>query len=350
MSIERYEDTERILAPQRLPEDAENEFSLRPRYFSELIGREKIVENLEVFIQAARNRGEALDHVLLYGPPGLGKTTLAYIIANELGAPEIKSTSGPAIEKPGDLAAILSNLKQNSVLFIDEIHRLNRSVEEILYPVMEDFQLDFIVGKGAGARAMKINLPHFTLIGATTRAGRITGPLRSRFGILSNFDFYETPALALIVERAAGLLETEITADGAAEIASRSRGTPRIALRTLKRVRDYAQVKGSGVIDLASARVGLEKLGIDEEGLDIADRRLLVTIIQKFGGGPVGLDTLAAAIGEEKDTIEDALEPYLIQKGYINRTQKGRTATPLAYEHLGIETASHGLLSFRTGE
>lgn len=324
---------ERIVTPYVLP-DEDMEYSLRPRKFSELIGREKIVNNLNIYIEAAKFRGEALDHVLLYGPPGLGKTTLALIIANEMEVP-LKSTSGPAIEKPGDLAAILTNLEPNSVLFIDEIHRLNRSVEEILYPAMEDFQLDIIVGKGPSARTLKIDLPKFTLVGATTRAGMISAPLRGRFGISHNFDFYDVDSLSIIISMFCDKLGVKIDKDGAAEIASRSRGTPRIAIRTLRRVRDYAQVKGDGVINLEMAREGLKLLEIDEVGLDAGDRKLLNIIIKKFNGGPVGLNTLASAIGEEKDTIEDAHEPYLIQKGFIQRTAQGRLATPLAYEHLG---------------
>ncbi|MBR4748330.1 MAG: Holliday junction branch migration DNA helicase RuvB [Abditibacteriota bacterium] len=351
MSIKHHDEAEapRFVAPERRPEDSEQESSLRPRSFSELIGRDKIVSNLNIYIQAAKQRGEALDHVLLYGPPGLGKTTLAYIIANEMDV-NIVSTSGPAIEKPADLAAILSNLEKNSVLFIDEIHRLNRAVEEILYPAMEDYKLDIVVGKGAGAYTVNVSLERFTLVGATTRAGLITAPLRSRFGIVHNFDLYDVDALSHIVDRTARLLDTQITKDGSMEIASRSRGTPRIAIRTLKRVRDFAQVMGDGTIDLECAREGLRRLEIDEEGLDAADRRILDIIINKFNGGPVGMDTLSAAIGEEKDTIEDAHEPYLIQKGFISRTPKGRVATRLAYDHLGVDLREKGLLSFTEKE
>ena len=325
----------RIVSTGYTPGEDSAEPSLRPQSLDEYIGQDKAKENLKVYIDAAKLRGDTLDHVLLYGPPGLGKTTLSAIIANELGV-NLRITSGPAIEKQGDLAALLTNLNPGDVLFIDEIHRLSRTVEEILYPAMEDFSLDIIIGKGPAARSIRIDLPHFTLIGATTRAGQMTTPLRDRFGVLLKLELYTPEQLASIVKRSAGIMGMTISEDGAYEIASRSRGTPRIANRLLKRVRDFAQVSGKSVIDAAIASFALDKLEIDELGLDNTDRRMMEAIIKFYDGGPVGLDTLAATIGEEAVTIEDVYEPYLMQLGFINRTPRGRCVTRLAYEHLGI--------------
>lgn len=324
----------RIITSELKEEDADIDKSLRPKKLDEYIGQDKVKEKLSIFIEAAKNRKEPLDHVLLYGPPGLGKTTLANIIAGEMGC-SIRITSGPAIERPGDLAAILTNLGDNDVLFIDEIHRLNRSVEEILYPAMEDYALDIIIGKGPSARSIRIDLPKFTLIGATTRAGMLTSPLRDRFGVICRLDMYNPEELKGIVERSAKILGIGIDEKGAYEIAKRSRGTPRVANRLLKRVRDYAEVKGNGYIDEKTADKALNMLEIDKLGLDNIDRKMMLTIIDKFGGGPVGVDTLAYSIGEENDTIEDVYEPYLLQIGFINRTPRGRIATLAAYKHFG---------------
>lgn len=326
----------RIITSDFTPEDRDIESSLRPKILDDYIGQDKVKENLKIYIEAARGRGEALDHVLLYGPPGLGKTTLAGIIANEMGV-NIRVTSGPAIEKQGDLAALLTNLQEGDVLFIDEIHRLNRQVEEVLYPAMEDGALDIIIGKGPSARSIRLDLPHFTLIGATTKAGQLSAPLRDRFGVIFRLEMYSTQQLATIVKRSAGILGIAIDDDGAAEIASRSRGTPRIANRLLKRSRDFAQVKYDGVISRQAAVDALGRMEIDELGLDNIDRVLLTTMIKNYNGGPVGLETIAAAIGEEAVTIEDVYEPYLMQIGFLSRTPRGRCATALAYRHLGIE-------------
>ena len=322
------------MEPEQNDDDYRIERSLRPVRFEDFIGQDRIKENLRVFIAAANGRGEALDHVLFCGPPGLGKTTLAIIIAHELGV-GIKSTSGPVLERAGDLAAILTNLQDRDVLFIDEIHRLNRVVEEILYPAMEDFQLDIIIGQGPGARSIKLDLPHFTLVGATTRTGLLTSPLRDRFGVIDRLNFYAPGELITILQRSAGLLQIDTENEAAADIASRSRGTPRIANRLLRRVRDFAQVQGNGVITREVVASAMKRLEVDEKGLDHMDRRLLLTIIDKFEGGPVGLETLAAALNEEKDTLEDVYEPFLIQEGLLDRTPRGRQATRLSYEYLG---------------
>lgn len=326
----------RIVSTEFMPTDNDIENSLRPKVLSEYIGQNKVKENLSIYIQAARGRGEALDHVLLYGPPGLGKTTLSGIIANEMGV-NIRITSGPAIEKQGDLAALLTNLQEGDILFIDEIHRINRSVEEVLYPAMEDRALDIIIGKGPSARSIRLDLPNFTLIGATTRAGQLSAPLRDRFGVILRLELYNNEELATIVKRSAGILGIDIDEEGAMQIASRSRGTPRIANRLLKRSRDFAQVKYDGIITKEAAMDALGRMEIDELGLDSIDRRLLTTMIRNYNGGPVGLETIASSIGEEAVTIEDVYEPFLMQIGFLTRTPRGRMATPLAYEHLGFE-------------
>ena len=340
MDVNEFDFEDRIVSTEYSGQDSETEVSLRPKKLDEYIGQEKAKEQLKIYIDAAKSRGEVLDHVLLYGPPGLGKTTLSAIIANEMGV-NIRVTSGPAIEKGGDLVAILTNLGENDILFIDEIHRLPKTVEEILYPAMEDYVVDLIIGKGPAARSIPLSLSKFTLIGATTRAGQIATPLRDRFGVVLKLELYTVDELATIVKRSAGILDIPIDEYGAKEIASRSRGTPRIANRLLKRVRDFAQVKGSGVIDREIADYALNRLEIDKLGLDAVDRRMLEVIIKFYGGGPVGLDTLAATVGEEAITIEDVYEPYLMQIGFLSRTPRGRCVTRLAYEHLGIPFTSN---------
>ncbi|HIX99939.1 Holliday junction branch migration DNA helicase RuvB [Faecalicatena contorta] len=327
--------TRRIITTENLEEDVKIENSLRPQYLKDYIGQEKAKATLKIYIEAAKARGEALDHVLFYGPPGLGKTTLAGIIANEMNV-HLKVTSGPAIEKPGEMAAILNNLQEGDVLFVDEIHRLNRQVEEVLYPAMEDYAIDIVIGKGAGARSIRLDLPKFTLVGATTRAGMLTAPLRDRFGVVHHLEFYTVSELKTIIMNSASVLGVEIDEAGAMELARRSRGTPRLANRLLKRVRDFAQVKYDGVITKEVADFALDLLDVDKYGLDHIDRNILLTMIEKFQGGPVGLDTLAASIGEDAGTIEDVYEPYLLKNGFIQRTPRGRVVTALSYEHLGI--------------
>ncbi len=326
---------ERVTSPVAASDDIRYENAVRPKFFSEFIGQNRVKENLAVFIKAAKERKDVLDHVLFHGPPGIGKTTLSYIIANEMGV-NIKATSGPVIERAGDLAGILTNLEKGDILFIDEIHRLSRNIEEYLYSGMEEFCIDIMIGEGPKARSVKIPLKHFTLVGATTRIGLLTSPLRNRFGIMHRLDYYNTEELKMIIIRAAGLLHIEINEEGAEEIAKRSRGTPRVANRLLRRIRDYAQVKGKGIIDLEIAKLALDKMDVDEEGLDEMDKKILNVIITKFGGGPVGLKSLSIAVGEESDTIEEVYESFLVRKGFIKKTAQGRIATILAYKHLGM--------------
>jgi len=330
-----------LISPVIQNEEKGYENSLRPKRLAEYIGQEKIKENLSIFIEAAKQRNEALDHVLLYGPPGLGKTTLAYIMSREMGA-DIKVTSGPVIERPGDLAAILTNLNDQDILFIDEIHRLSNIVEEILYPAMEDYHIDILIGQGPSARSMKLEIPKFTLVGATTRAGLLTSPLRDRFGMSFRLDFYSPEELTVIVNRSAKILSIDIDPDGALEMAKRSRGTPRIANRLLRRVRDFAQVKADGVIDRKTAIAALEMFEVDHKGFDHMDRKILLTLIDRFNGGPVGIDSISSAIGEERNTIEDIYEPYLVQEGYLQRTARGRVVTKMAYEHFGKKWMGDG--------